>query len=298
MNSVDFAWVFQPAARADEDGSELLSNNYRFIEHINPYIQDIWIEDHFQWDARPVIECWSTLCFLAGKYPDLRLSPLVLGQSYRNPALVAKMAATVHYLTGGRMIFGIGAGWKQDEYRAFGWEFPAASMRIEQLEEAVQIIKAMWTQTPATFEGKHYRIHDAYCEPKPSPLPPIMIGGGGERFTLPVVARHADWWNIPFCTAEEYQHKQASLQIHCNTAGRDYTSIRKTYFGFCSISNDPSRLISREGLHVIKGSPDEVAGELQSLVDLGVDYFILRFLDFPQTEGVDLFLEHILPRFR
>src|SRR5574341_188938 len=164
MAAVEFAWVFQPAARADEDGSRLLDDNYRFIELLKPHISAVWVEDHFQWDARPMIECWTTLSYLAARCPDLTLAPLVLGQSYRNPALTAKMAATLHYLTGGRMIFGIGAGWKEDEYRAYGWDYPSPAVRVGQLDDALSIIKAMWTQTPANFEGKHYSIHNAYCQ--------------------------------------------------------------------------------------------------------------------------------------
>lgn len=298
MASVEFAWVFQPAAKAGEDGSGLLADNYRFIEHLKPHISTIWVEDHFQWDDRPTIECWTTLTYLAAQYPEMTVAPLVLGQSYRNPALVAKMAATLHYISGGRIVFGIGAGWKEDEYRAYGWDFPPARVRIIQLDEAIRVIKAMWTQSPANFEGQYYAIKNAYCEPCPDPMPPIMIGGGGEKYTLRVVAEHADWWNYPFATAEEYQRKLHVLENHCSAIGRDLASIRKTYFGFYSISNDPSKIVRREGLHVVAGTSDQVAAEIQQFVDLGVDYFILRFLDFPQMDGVNLFLNEVLPRFR
>jgi len=298
MGQIEFAWVYQPAARPGEDGSTLLADNDRFIRKLQPHIHAVWVEDHFQWEARPMIECWTTLSYLAGKYPDLTLAPLVLGQSYRNPALTAKMAATLHYLTGGRMMMGIGAGWKEDEYRAYGWDFPAPGVRVEQLEEAVSIIKAMWTHSPASFEGKHYTIKDAYCEPRPNPMPPLMIGGGGEQRTLRVVAKHADWWNAPFTTLEDSKRKLDLLDGYCAEIGRDPATLRKTYFGFVSLTRDPAKVIKREGLHVIGGPPEVVADELQSLVDLGFDYFILRFMDFPAHDGVDLFLAEILPHFR
>jgi alkanesulfonate monooxygenase SsuD/methylene tetrahydromethanopterin reductase-like flavin-dependent oxidoreductase (luciferase family) len=298
VGKVEFAWVFQPAARPGEDGSSLLENNTRFIDILKPHISAVWVEDHFQWEARPMIECWTTLTYLAGLYPDLVVAPLVLGQSYRNPALTAKMAATLHYLTGGRMVFGIGAGWKADEYRAYGWDYPTSRVRIEQLDEALSIIKAMWKDAPASFKGRHYQIEDAYCEPRPNPVPPIMVGGGGEKHTLRVVAKHADWWNTPFCTVEEYHHKLSALSQHCAAVGRNPAEIRKTYFGFCSITRDPDAIVRREGLHVIGGTPEIVADELQAFADLGVDYFILRFLDFPQVDGAKMFLNEVLPRFR
>jgi alkanesulfonate monooxygenase SsuD/methylene tetrahydromethanopterin reductase-like flavin-dependent oxidoreductase (luciferase family) len=125
-----------------------------------------------------------------------------------------------------------------------------------------------------------------------------MVGGGGEKYTLRVVAEHADWWNYPFATAQEYKRKLEVLKNHCNAVERDPASIRKTYFGFYSITNDSSKIIQREGLHVIAGTPDQVASEIQQFVDLGVDYFILRFLDFPQMDGLNLFLNEVLPRFR
>lgn len=298
MRKVEFAWVYQPSARPGDDGSTLIADNDRFIERLRPHIHAVWVEDHFQWAARPMIECWTTLSYLAGKYPDLTVAPLVLGQSYRNPALTAKMAATLHYLTGGRMVMGLGAGWKDDEYRAYGWDFPPARVRIEQLEETIHIIKAMWTQSPANFTGKHYRITDAYCEPHPSPMPPLMIGGGGEKLTLRAVARHADWWNAPFTTLEDTRRKLSVLEGHCAAIGRDPQTIRKTYFTFLSITRDPAKIVRREGIHVIGGAPEEVTAQLQGFVDLGMDYFILRFLDFPAPDGMQLFLSEVLPNFQ
>ncbi len=299
MSEVDFAWVYQPAVRPGEDESSLIADNDRFIEKLRPYIHALWVEDHFQWEARPMIECWTTLCYLAGKNPDLILAPMVLGQSYRNPALTAKMAATLYYLTGGQMIMGIGAGWKEDEYHSYGWDFPPASTRVEQLEDAIGVIKAMWTQSPANFQGKHYQVANAYCEPRPDPLPPLMIGGAGERLTLRVVAKHADWWNAPGLTLDEFRHKLSVLDSYCRAIGRDPSTIRKTYFGFVSMSYDPARVVHRErDLHVIAGPPPVVIDELKGLAEMGVDYFILRFMDFPAMEGVDLFLSEVLRHFR
>ena len=142
---------------------------------------------------------------------------------------MAKMAANVQLLTGGRLLFGVGAGWMEEEYHAYNWEFPKPSVRIAQMVEAIRIVKQMWTEAPASFEGKYYRIENAYCEPQPDPIPPIMIGGGGEQLTLRAVAELADWWNIPGVRPEVYPHKLDVLRGHCDAVGRDYDEIVKTY---------------------------------------------------------------------
>jgi alkanesulfonate monooxygenase SsuD/methylene tetrahydromethanopterin reductase-like flavin-dependent oxidoreductase (luciferase family) len=196
------------------------------------------------------------------------------------------------------MMMGIGAGWKEDEYTSYGWDYPSAQVRISQLDEAIQVVKAMWSQSPANFIGQHYSLKNAYCEPRPDPAPLFMIGGGGEKYALRVIAKHADWWNCPFTSVQKFDHKLHVLKNHCKEIGRDPSTIRKTYFGFLSISNDPSKLTRREGLHVIAGTPDDVSAEIQRFVDLGVDYFIFRFLDFPELDSADLFLKEVLPRFQ
>jgi alkanesulfonate monooxygenase SsuD/methylene tetrahydromethanopterin reductase-like flavin-dependent oxidoreductase (luciferase family) len=256
----------------------------------------IWVEDHFQWDERPVIECWTTLVYLSAKYPGFHFGPLVMGQSYRNPALTAKMFATLDWLTDGRLIAGIGAGWKEDEYHSYGWPFPSASTRIAKLGEVAQIIRAMWNQSPATFEGEYYSIKEAYCEPQPDPQPPLLIAGGGEKLTLRVVARFADWMNVGFCNAETYQSKLAALKGHCQDVGRDYDQIKKTYFGFVSLKEEEQESLDRGGLHIVQGTPGDVEDEFRDFIDLGVEHFMLRFVDFPSMEGLDLFLEQVLPR--
>jgi alkanesulfonate monooxygenase SsuD/methylene tetrahydromethanopterin reductase-like flavin-dependent oxidoreductase (luciferase family) len=165
-----------------------------FITQIQQYIADLvqyfdsaWACDHlipwadFVPERTPNLEGFTTVSYLSGLYQNLTFGNIVLCNSYRNPALLAKMSATLQALTNGRFILGIGAGWKQDEYQAYGYEFPRPKIRIQQLNEAVQIIKKMWTEDIVTFEGTYYHIHEAICEPKPTPIPPILIGGGGEQ---------------------------------------------------------------------------------------------------------------------
>jgi alkanesulfonate monooxygenase SsuD/methylene tetrahydromethanopterin reductase-like flavin-dependent oxidoreductase (luciferase family) len=274
-----------------------MAANERFIEAAQPYFDTLWVEDHFQWDDRPVLEAITSLTYLLGRHEGLRFGHIVLGQSYRNPALIAKMAAVLHALSDGNFILGIGAGWKEDEYRAYGYEFPPAGVRIAQLEEAVQIIRAIWSDGPATFHGKYYHIENAYCEPRPDPPIPLLIAGGGEKKTLRVVARYADWWNFNFCTVEAYAHKQQVLAQHCREIGRDPGEIFLTHYAAVHLVNDPAEAAKRD-FHVVSGTPDMVTRELSEFAKLGVKHFQLRFLDFPETAGLKMFVEKVLPRLK
>ena len=178
-------------------------------------------------------ECWTTLAFLAARYPEMTWGTIVMAQSYRNPALLAKMTATLCDLIPGKVIFGIGAGWKEDEYLGYGYDFPAPAVRIRQMEEAIEIAKRLWSEddvTMASWAGTYYRVEHAFCDPKPDPLPPIMIGGSGEQLTLRIVATHADWWN-GMGAPETFARKCEVLKRHCDAVGRDYDAIVKTARG-------------------------------------------------------------------
>src|SRR5512136_419470 len=148
----------------------------RALTLIGGHFDSAWIIDHLQFGEADILESFTTLAYMAALHPRLKFGHTVLCQSFRNPALLAKMGATLQFLSGGRFLLGIGAGWHAEEYRAYGYDFPSAQARVEQLEETLHIIKAMWTETKATFTGVHYRVRDACCEPKPDPLPPIMVG--------------------------------------------------------------------------------------------------------------------------
>ena len=196
--------------------------------------ESLWVSDHFflapQLSDTSCLESWTTLAALARDTSRLRLGVMVTSQSYRNPALLAKMAASVDNLSSGRLNFGIGAGWKEVEYKAYGYPFPKPGLRINQLNEALEIAKRMWTQDKATFEGKYYHIKDAICSPKPiqKPFPPIWVGGMG-KLTLRVAARHADAvnfaWTIPL---DQFRGKLVELEGHCDENGRNYGEIRKS----------------------------------------------------------------------
>jgi alkanesulfonate monooxygenase SsuD/methylene tetrahydromethanopterin reductase-like flavin-dependent oxidoreductase (luciferase family) len=242
------------------------------------------------------------MAYLAGVYPRLKFGATVLCQSYRNPALLAKTMANLQLLCGGRLLFGIGAGWLEREYAAYGYEFPEPAVRIAQLDETVEIVKRMWTQPRATFHGKHYRIEEAICEPKPDPIPPILIGGGGEKLTLRVVAKHADWWNFPGGTRENYARKLEVLRRHCDAVGTDYAAIRKTWspdgIAVARTEAEARRIgeASPYASNPVVGTPDQVAEQLRAWVEIGVTYFIVRLLDFPRSEGIELFAHEVMPR--
>ncbi|MCS7120952.1 MAG: LLM class flavin-dependent oxidoreductase [Nitrososphaerota archaeon] len=291
-----------------------------FIDQISVFISDVegffdsaWIDDHFvPWAesvprSTPNLECFTTISFLSGVFRKLEFGTLVLCVSYRHPSIVAKMGATLHSLTGGRFILGLGAGWKQDEYLSFGFEFPPPKVRIKQLEEAAQIIRRLWTEDVVSFRGDYYHLEEAVCSPKPVPPPPIMIGGGGEKLTLRVVARNADWWNIPNASIETYRHKSGVLERYCLECGRDPSSIVKTLASIVAIrpdENDALVLASKCPLinmdyrdNYIIGDVSKIIERIDRYVGLGVQHFILRFIDFPGTEGARLFAEEVMPSF-
>lgn len=304
---VTFGFVTQPIAKnfpaevmADptQAGYATMDRTSELIEIARPYFDTMWAEDHFQWDDRPVVEAITTLAFLAGKHPGLRFGHIVLAQSYRNPALTAKLAANMQLLTKGNFILGIGAGWKEDEYRAYGYPYPSGAQRIDELEEAVQICRAMWIDSPASFEGRYYRIENAHCVPQPNPPIPLLIAGAGEKKTLRVVAKYADWWNAPFMEADRFKRKQEVLARHCQEVGRDPGEIVHSYYAIVSLSDDPEKVQRNEDPHFVAGSPDDVTTELEQYIRLGVKHIQIRFQDFPGSNGLELFINKVLPRLR
>jgi alkanesulfonate monooxygenase SsuD/methylene tetrahydromethanopterin reductase-like flavin-dependent oxidoreductase (luciferase family) len=291
-------------------GPAFLEQIHHTVQRIHPAIDSVWVDDHLMpwadWQSNdtPYLECLTTIAYFAAAYPSLHFGASVLCQSYRNPGLLAKMAANLQLLTGGRFLFGIGAGWMEQEYQAYNFAFPSAAVRLAQLEEAIQIVKRLWTEAPASFAGSHYRVDSAYCEPRPHPLPPLLIGGGGEQLTLRLVAKYADWWNFPGGTAANYAHKLEVLRQHCAAVGRDYDTIVKTWsaeaIAVAETEAEAHRIAeaSPYNRHALVGTPAQVAAQLQPFLDLGVEYLIVRVLDFPATSGIELFVQDVLPRLR
>jgi alkanesulfonate monooxygenase SsuD/methylene tetrahydromethanopterin reductase-like flavin-dependent oxidoreductase (luciferase family) len=278
----------------DHQLHEVIDFNRQCIEEGAAGFSTLWLEDHLQVGTTDELECLTTLSYLAGQYPQFKIGSLVLSQAYRNPTLLAKMAANLQALTGGRLILGLGAGWKEDEYRAYDYPFPSVKIRMEELEEAIQVLRTMWTTQSATFEGQHYRVYNANCAPLPDPAIPLLIGGGGELRTLAIVARYADWWNFNSCTVEEYTYKLTILRQHCEKVGRDPAEISLSYLSTLSVSDDPTQVTRHPKKHFIAGNTSEVIQELERFRALGVTHFMFRILD---VAALKHFVEHVAPHF-
>ncbi|MBX3051279.1 MAG: LLM class flavin-dependent oxidoreductase [Caldilineaceae bacterium] len=307
MSTLQFGWHMHSFPVDGSRGPDFVQQIRNTLDQVQTRFDSVWIDDHMMpwatWQSNdtPYLECMTTIAYFAAAYPSLTFGSSVLGQGYRNPGLMAKMAANLQLLTGGRFIFGIGAGWMVEEYEAYNWPFPKPSVRIAQMEEAIEIAKKMWREAPASYEGKYYRIDNAYCEPRPDPIPPILIGGGGEQLTLRVVAKHADWWNIPGGTLENYVHKLDVLRGHCDAVGRDYDTIGKSWSAEAVVvagtEAEAQRIAAASpyNRNTILGTPEQVAEQLRSFVEAGVSYLIVRLLDFPRTDGIELFAEEVMP---
>ncbi len=295
MANVEFGFMLKQKNDTGHSWQNLLANNLAAIEALSAGFTTLWVEDHLQWERNDTFECLTTLIYLAARYPQFKVGTLVLSQSYRNPALVAKMMATLQSLSNGRVILGLGAGWKEDEYTAYNYPFPSTKIRMEQLAETAQIMRAMWTAPqPVTFEGKHYSIQDAYCIPQPSPTIPLLIGGGGEQLTLALVARYAEWWNFNSCPLEEYEHKLSVLKQHCKDIGRDPSEITLSYLATVSVASDPAKVQRNPTKHFIAGTAEQVTQEIERFRNIGVSHFIFRFLN---QETLEYFVARVVPNF-
>ena len=279
----------------------------------NAGFDSFWVMDHFHQikfvggSDEPMLESWTTISALAGITTKIKLGTLVTGIIYRHPAILAKIGATLDVLSKGRLFMGIGAAWNQEESFAYGVPFPSTKERLLRLEEVIQIIRKMWTKSKGTFNGKYYQIKDAYCNPKPlqKPHPPIMVGGGGERDTLRIVAKYADACNL-FGSLETIKRKLGILDEHCKNVGRDFDSILKTKLGIVLIDNDKESLNKKlnelfKGMpkeqikeFVIYGTQEEVLNEIESLENVGMEYFIVDLDPSRELEQLELFADKIM----
>jgi alkanesulfonate monooxygenase SsuD/methylene tetrahydromethanopterin reductase-like flavin-dependent oxidoreductase (luciferase family) len=275
----------------------------------------VWLSDHFvpgtPWmpPEPDTLECWTATVHFSAAFPEFQYGQIVMGNNYRQPSLLAKAASTMQALTGGKLILGIGAGWMESEYRMYGYEMPRPAIRIQQLDEACQIMRRMWTESPASFQGKHYTLDQAYANPLPNPIPPIMIGGSGEQLTMRVIAKHADWWESGSHSPSEYRRKAGVLAEHCDAVGRDPSSILHVWQ--CQVvsmadSEAEARAIAETSLLYhhstedvrLVGTPEQILARLEERMEIGVRHFILRFLDFPYTDQALRFAAEVAPKLR
>jgi F420-dependent oxidoreductase-like protein len=275
----------------------------------------LWLYDHVHNVPKPaheaVFECWMTAAAISQRTSRIRIGQMVGCNSYRNPALLAKMTSTFDVISGGRLDWGIGAGWYQNEYEAYGYEFPPAKVRIGMLREAVEIVRSMWSEQETTYDGRYYKLVRANCDPKPlqQPRPPILIGGGGEQLTLRVVARLADRSNFGG-KPDEFAHKTEVLRRHCKDVGRDYDEIEKTWSPEVFVRETEQEVIDAGSQSFwgepfdswsagnLVGTPEQVAEKIRTYMDLGVNSFMPWCSDYPSDQTMRLFAQKVIPEFR
>lgn len=278
----------------------------------------VWLNDHLYGVPRPeipILECWTTLTAVGAITERVQLGTVVSPPGFRNPALLAKVVATLDQITGGRVILGMGAGWFAQEFRGYGFEFPETKTRLEQLAEAAEISKRAWTEPGMTFQGKHFHTENLILAPAPvhQPHPPLLIGGGGEKVLLRIAARWADIWNNPAAQQTRLEQKIGILKQHCAAVGRNPDEITVSQQCLVLIARNEDEagpMVERatklfgghmgdvHGPLAIAGTPETVAARIQKHIDLGCTMFVMEFFGRDTREPAQLFAETVLPRFR
>lgn len=279
--------------------------------------ESVWLEDHFQsWigdKRRSTSECWTTLSALAAETERVRLGTLVTCQDYRHPALLAKMAATVDHVSDGRLDLGLGAGWYEDEYDRFGYDFrePPAE-RIRRLRETIEVLQGLWTEETYTHDGEHFTLREAFCEPTPvqDPHPPIWVGGGGETFTLRYAAELADGWNYGTLSPEEFEGKLDVLREYADGEAR-YEAITKSAEAFAFVADSTAEAERKRDRFAAEylpdepseprefflagyldtalvGTPAQVRAELAAYEEVGIESFMLVVPDAASDDSLEL----------
>lgn len=265
-------------------------------------------------ETDPWHEAWTMLAALAEATSRIRIGTLVTSVGFRHPAVLAKMAATLDVILGGRLEFGIGAGYLETEYQMYGLPFPPAASRLAQLDEALRICKLLWTQERADFTGEHFSLSGAVCSPKPvqRPHPPIWLGGMGEKKTLRLVAEHADGWNAFPLPVAMLQQKLDALRGHCEAVGRDMRTIQLQLGSNIVVRADADQVerevaafarerqtpLERARDMLVAGTPEEVTARLNPYLDLGFDTFLLLERTPLDYQTLHLFMSEVAPRLR
>ena len=285
--------------------------------------ESLWRSDHLiplvSDHKKEALEAWVSFATLAVRTRKIRFGPMVSPMTFRHPSLVAKMAASIDQLSGGRLEMGLGAGWHHEEHVAFGVPFHTMRDRFEMLEEGLQVIVALWTRDDVSFNGKHYSLEKVTCYPKPAqrPHPPIIIGGNGERRTIPLTATYADEWNASGLTLERFTAKREILRAHCEKAGREPDSVKCSLMATFLIGRDEGELQRRldriQGITTsghdltglssgdlvrrgwIAGTPAQVVEQMQALAQAGVWRFVLQIYDYDDLEVLDILASDVMP---
>ena len=314
-------WRLDLSGIATADQWDVMASVARTIESSG--YESLWVYDHFHTVPVPTsevtYEAWTLMAALAVATSDVRLGQMCTCNSYRPPAYLAKVAASIDAISGGRVEMGIGAGWYEHEYDGYGYEFPKPSVRIGMLREAVEIMQRLWTEPEVTFEGEYYTLKGAICSPRPVQQPhiPFWVAGGGEKLTLNVAARFASYTNFGEASVEEFTHKSEVLRGHCEAVGTDFDAIvRSTNFNvLCApteaeLEDRIGQTLGRYGRFVdagrlerieammrrISGTPEQLIARLSQWGDAGVGYAIVYFPDAAyDTSSLELFAAEVIP---
>ena len=274
--------------------------------------ESVWVYDHFHTvpspSQDPTFECWSLMAALSQVTKDVRIGQMCTCNSYRNPAYLTKVASSIDAMSGGRLEFAIGAGWYDQEYKAYGYEYPSAGVRLKMLEEALQIYIAMTTQEKATFEGEYYQIREAINQPKPlqKPYPPLWVCGGGEKVTLKLLAKYGDYgnWDVD---VKGFIHKSKILKEHCDKQKREYSEIKKTLHTNVIIGNNQKDLENKlrkivevtgipEEMYISKplvGVKEKVFETMDHFAEVECDYLIAYVPDIVWGDTLDILSEKL-----
>ena len=280
-----FGWLTPVIGNRWSDHQPIvIYQDQHILPTVLPHFDALWLADHFYgFDAKtdPFLEAWTTMTWLAARHPNVELCHHVLGHGYRPPALTAKMAATLQTLSGGRFVLGIGAGWREDEFAAYGYEFPRPAVRFAQLEEVIAICRLMWTDPDATFDGKFFKIVGASAPPLPSPVPRVCIGAAGEQIGLPLVGRLADMWNCSFKNDETWIRKYGIVRAAAERAGRDAAEIEVS-------------MTIETALPETDADSAALVEKLAHRRSLGVDHFVMDFGHPQSPEPALRFVEQVM----
>ncbi len=277
------------------------------------FMDHLWQLPSLGYQDENFFDCYTILPAVARETENIQLSALVTCPHYRNPALLGRKLTTLDHISNGRAVLGIGAGWFENEYIGYGYEFPDISTRVSQMEDTIKLVKSMWKEdSPITYNGEHYSIEDAFLEPKPiqDPYPPILVGGNGEKLILKSVARYADEWNGLILKPEELKNKLDVLKNHCKNFDRNYSDIEKTILNFMLIRDtkkeaektykefieDIEGKIPREDYYGLVGSPQDIIDQIQKYEDIGTDMIIFLAIQ-NDSETIHRFCNEIAPKF-
>jgi F420-dependent oxidoreductase-like protein len=276
----------------------------------------VWFYDHVLGQGIigiDIYEPWTLMSALSTVTENVKLGTMVLCNLFRHPPLLAKMASTLDVISNGRVDFAIGAGWFEEEFHAYGYDFPGIEERMEMLKEAAQILKLMWTDETATFAGKHYKVENAPCNPKPAQRPhiPLCIGGSGEKLLLKIVAELADEWNCPASSAIDFDHKHSILRRHCEEVGRNIEDITISQQTVCVLVETRKDLPEKlekaqrrygffgniEKLGIV-GTPEDCVKKISSDIEKGISKYTIFFSDVMNPKTIELFAKEVIPEFR